>query len=111
MIGSVSEGPHIVTEGLLLRRWNEKDRVPFAEMNADPEVMAYFPAALARAESNALLDRNESHFRLHGYGLWALEDLRTGRFVGLTGLAVVNFAAPFAPAVEIGWGLARAAWG
>lgn len=32
-------------------------------------------------------------------------------FVGFTGLARVGFAAPFVPAVEIGWRLARPYWG
>jgi RimJ/RimL family protein N-acetyltransferase len=32
-------------------------------------------------------------------------------FVGFVGLQHVNFEAPFAPAVEIGWRLARSAWG
>ena len=44
-------------------------------------------------------------------GLWALEERATGRFVGFTGLARPAFDAPFMPAVEIGWRLARGAWG
>ncbi|SQC93669.1 Uncharacterised protein [Cedecea neteri] len=30
------------TERLLLRPWRDDDAAPFAEMNADPEVMRYF---------------------------------------------------------------------
>jgi RimJ/RimL family protein N-acetyltransferase len=41
----------IRTDRLLMRRWRETDREPFAAMNADPEVMRYFPAPLGRAAS------------------------------------------------------------
>jgi len=33
----------IGTERLLLRRWQEKDNVPFAKINADPQVMEFYP--------------------------------------------------------------------
>ncbi|MDP9397653.1 MAG: GNAT family N-acetyltransferase [Actinomycetota bacterium] len=98
------------TERLLLRGWTEADRAPFAELNADPVVMAHFPVTLTRAESDALVDRITADFATHGFGLWALEVLRTGAFVGFVGLAVPRFDAPFMPAVEVGWRLAAGAW-
>jgi RimJ/RimL family protein N-acetyltransferase len=61
------------TERLVMRRWREDDREPFAAMNADPEVMRYFPAPLDRAASDAMMDRIEDLFRRQGFGLWALE--------------------------------------
>ena len=99
------------TERLLLRRWHPADRAPFAAMNADPEVMEHFPAALTRAESDALIDRIEAGFEARGFGLWAVEVTATGEFIGFTGLAVPGFDAPFTPAVEIGWRLSRAELG
>ena len=35
----------------------------------------------------------------------------TGAFAGFTGLALQTFEAPFNPSVEVGWRLAREAWG
>jgi RimJ/RimL family protein N-acetyltransferase len=35
----------------------------------------------------------------------------TGEFIGFTGLSVPSFEAHFMPAVEIGWRLAKGAWG
>ncbi len=102
--------PELRTERLLLRRWRGADRPPFAALNADLDVMRHFPAPLSRAESDALADAIEARLVRDGWGLWALEDAR-GRFLGFTGLATVDFEAPFAPAVEIGWRLAREAWG
>lgn len=99
------------TERLILRRWREADRRPFAELNADPEVMEHFPAPLTREQSDAMVDRIESAFDEHGYGLWALEVRATGEFVGFTGLAWQTFEARFTPALEVGWRLARSAWG
>jgi RimJ/RimL family protein N-acetyltransferase len=99
------------TDRLLLRRWRPEDRAPFAALNADPEVMEHFPARLTRAESDALVDRIEAGFAGHGFGLWAVEVQATGEFIGFTGLSVPSFDAPFTPAVEVGWRLARPAWG
>jgi ribosomal-protein-alanine N-acetyltransferase len=99
------------TPRLILRRWGADDREPFAAMNADREVMEFFPAPLTRTESDALVDSIEAHFERHGFGLWALEVKESGEFAGFTGLAVPSFEAPFTPAVEVGWRLARSAWG
>ena len=101
----------LTTERLLLRHWRPGDRDPFAEMNADPEVMRYFPATLTRRSSDELADRITGDVARWGWGLWALEERATGRFVGFTGLAHVEFEASFTPAVEVGWRLTRAAWG
>jgi RimJ/RimL family protein N-acetyltransferase len=101
----------LTTERLLLRQWRVGDRSPFAELNADQEVMRYFPAVLTRRSSDELADRIEADITRQGWGLWALEERATGRFIGFTGLARPSFEAPFMPAVEIGWRLSRAAWG
>jgi RimJ/RimL family protein N-acetyltransferase len=97
------------TDRLLLRRWRDADRAPFAALNSDPVVMEHFPAPLTREQSEALVDRIEAHFDEHGYGLWALEV--DGAFVGFTGLVWQTYEASFTPALEVGWRLARSAWG
>ena len=99
------------TERLTLRRWTPQDYEPFAAMNADPEVMKYFPARLDRTESDALLDRIEAGFAAHGFGLWAIEQVSEPGLIGFVGLSVPGFDAPFTPAVEVGWRLVRSAWG
>lgn len=99
------------TDRLILRPWLSSDAAPFARLNADPEVMAHFPARLDRAASDAMAGRCDAVIRRDGWGLWAVEVRATGDFIGFTGLAKPNFDAPFMPAVEIGWRLARSAWG
>lgn len=99
----------IRTRRLLMRRWQPADRAEFAQINVDLQVMRYFPTALTRQESDALIDRIEAHFAKHGYGLWAVQVER--RLVGFTGLSWVTWEADFTPALEVGWRLARSAWG
>jgi RimJ/RimL family protein N-acetyltransferase len=101
----------IRTARLLLRRWKPADREPFALMNADPEVMRYMVRPLSREESDAFVDRAESHFDEHGYGIWAVEIAGGAPFIGYVGLWRPDFAAHFTPAVEVGWRLDRPFWG
>jgi ribosomal-protein-alanine N-acetyltransferase len=102
---------HYRTNRLLLRRWRDSDRAAFARMNADPDVMEYFPGVLDRAASDALVDHIEAHFADHRFGAWAIEVQGGEAFVGFVGLHHVGFDSHFTPAVEIAWRLARAAWG
>lgn len=103
--------PVLSTERLVLRGWCESDREAFARMNADPRVMEFLPHLLSRGESDLLVDQIETHFRLHGFGLYATELRRDGSFIGFIGLNVPSFAAPFTPCVEMGWRLAPDFWG
>jgi RimJ/RimL family protein N-acetyltransferase len=108
-----SAGPVLRTDRLVLRPWRESDREPHAAMNADPEVMEFFPSVMDRAASDAWFDRMQHGWDEYGFGLLAVEDSRG--FVGFVGLAVPRFELPFShladPPVEIGWRLVRRAWG
>jgi RimJ/RimL family protein N-acetyltransferase len=101
----------VTTERLLLRSWLPADREPFAQMNADPRVMEFFPALLSREESDRGVARVEAHFEKHGFGLCAVELRQDHAFIGFIGLQVPSFEASFTPCVEIGWRLAAAHWG
>lgn len=99
------------TERLLLRPWQEADRDAFAALNADPRVVEHLAGPLDRAASDALLDRLRVHVARRGFGVWAVADRETKAFVGMVGLAVVGFEAPFTPAVEVLWRLVPERWG
>ncbi len=103
--------PKVGTERLILRKWRASDRAPFARMNCDPLVMEHFPALLSKEESDALVDRAESHLQQHGFGPWAVELRESQEFIGYISLFIPQFEAPFTPCVEIGWRLAREHWG
>jgi RimJ/RimL family protein N-acetyltransferase len=99
------------TERLLLRQWREEDLDPFAELNADPQTMRYFPAPPSRAESDALAELARRQIDAEGWGMWAVEVVDGASFIGFVGLARPSFEAHFTPAVEVGWRLARPHWG
>jgi RimJ/RimL family protein N-acetyltransferase len=100
----------IRTDRLVMRRWRDDDRGPYAALNADPEVMRYFPATLTRSESDASVDRIEALFERQGFGLWALEVAATSEFIGFTGLNPMPAGVPGAGGMEVGWRLAKHAW-
>jgi len=101
----------ISTDRLILRDWAESDSAPFAALNADADVMRYFPAPLAREASDAAAKRYQAHIKLHGFGLWAVELRKTGQFIGFIGLQYSPDYLPFASACEIGWRLDKSVWG
>lgn len=109
--GDQPSGPAPEAARLKLRRWREDDLEPFAAINADPVAMEHFPETLRRGQSDELVEKIEAGFEANGFGLWAVEVRVTGEFVGFTGLDVPGFEAHFTPAVEVGWRLARSAWG
>jgi len=101
--------PELRTDRLLLRGWRSADRAPFAALNADPEVMATLARPLDRADSDAFIDQMLQRWREREFGIWAVERVEDGVLLGMTGLSVPSWAPE--RTVEIGWRLARHAWG
>lgn len=100
----------IKTKRLLLRPWKESDLEPFAQLNADPRVMEYFPSVKSYKESVEEYNRILQHFTQRGWGFWAVEIPNKNDFIGFIGLRFDDFPAPFTPAIEIGWRLAFEHW-
>jgi RimJ/RimL family protein N-acetyltransferase len=101
----------ISTPRLGLRRWLPADVEPFARMNQDPVVREFFPNLMTFDESRASVRVIERHFDEYGYGLYVVDLLSTGEFIGFTGFSHPSFDAWFVPCVEIGWRLLPEAWG
>jgi RimJ/RimL family protein N-acetyltransferase len=98
-----------------LRPWRDDDLAPFAQMNADPAVMAFLINPLSREESDALAGRIRDALERDGIGLMALE-LPGLAFAGFVGMGPAPSFAIDVPGIaagsrEIGWRLARPAWG
>ena len=97
------------TERLRLRWFRESDFEDLCRIAADPEVMRFLgegkpapPMEVWRHMAAYL-----GHWYFRGYGIWAVEEKITGRIVGRIG-----FMNPFGwPGFELGWTLARDAWG
>ncbi|MEU1318577.1 GNAT family N-acetyltransferase [Streptomyces tibetensis] len=98
------------TDRLTLRRWRDSDLEPWAAMNADPEVREHLGDLLTREQCDASVAQFQAEFDQRGYGWWAVEARGTGEFIGFAGLDQVDDGMPFT-GVEIGWRLARPAWG
>jgi RimJ/RimL family protein N-acetyltransferase len=101
----------IETPRLLLREWQESDYDPFIALNADREVMEFFPSVRAKEESMEQIGRIISHIEKYGYGFFAMERKDNHQFIGFTGIANAPFESFFTPCIEIGWRLSKASWG
>ncbi len=104
----------IKTKRLILRSWRESDLEPFAQMNADPKVMEYFPSVMSREESDQLAKKMQSKIEETGYGFLAVSIPNVSDFIGFLGLnSIDKTTCPvhFSPAIEIGWRLESRYWG
>ena len=102
---------HLSTPRLILRQWQPQDLPEFAALNADPEVMRYFPSTLDRQASDALAAKAEALIAERGWGFWVAQDKASGRLAGMIGLHIPAPELPFSPCVEVGWRLAKPYWG
>jgi RimJ/RimL family protein N-acetyltransferase len=98
----------IESERLLLRQWRLDDADEYATICADPEVMQHmtgepYTRMIAWRHMAFLI----GHWHLRGYGHWAVEEKATGHLVGRIGFLRPDDY----PGFEVGWVLARSAWG
>ena len=101
--------PQLTTERLHLRCFKPVDFDAYAEMMANPDVVRYLGAGvpLSRADAWRQMAMLMGHRVLRGYGVWAVEERATGRFLGRIGcMNQEGF-----PAFEIAYTLGPWAWG
>lgn len=101
----------VTTQRLVLRTWRDTDTQPFIKMGLDEEVMQYFPKLLTPGETTEMIGRINHGFIKNGFGLMAVEEKSSGRFIGFTWFSIPKFEAFFTPCVEIGWRFKKDAWG
>lgn len=100
------------TQRLILRDWKDGDRDLFREVNADPDVMEFFPQTRTHAESDVAMARVNEMIHATGFGFYAMELRNTGEPIGFCGIAPANLDGIFpAGTMEIGWRLAKRYWG
>lgn len=100
--------PSLTTERLRLRGWRAEDIEPFARFMADPDVTRYLTGEpLSRLEAWRTMAMTAGHWHLRGYGMWAVERISDGVFVGRVGL---HFPETW-PGPEVGWSIVKGYWG
>jgi RimJ/RimL family protein N-acetyltransferase len=93
------------------RVWTKGDLHEFGEINADKDVMEFYPNPLTIEETEEFIDRLIAHYAKHGYQYFATEVLETHELIGFVGLAFQRYKTEFSPATDIGWRLKKSAWG
>lgn len=98
----------LATERLSLRPFDENDFDVLLSLYGDPEVMEIRKigtqsVAQTKAQHTIILE----HWKDHGFGLFAVFDKATGKFVGECGLRYLDDT----PEVELSYGLKPAFWG
>jgi RimJ/RimL family protein N-acetyltransferase len=101
----------IRTSRLLLRPWRDADAGAMAAINRDPEVARHL---VHPVDPDAFLGLMTDHWARHGFGFWALESREpeaAGELLGLAGVGYAEYLPELAGRPELGWRLARRAWG
>ncbi len=102
----------IETERLLLRPLHDGDWHGLQRTYGDPEVMTWIgTAAHDLASTAAAVGRMSMHWRLLGYGMFAVQERASGEMVGRVGLMLHPDWPLDGPKVEVGWTFQRSAWG
>ena len=101
--------PTVETPRLRLRAFTLADLDAYAAMCADPEVMRHIGGGgpVDRDTAWRHLAMFLGTWALHGHGMWAVERRSDGVMIGRAGF----LDPPGWPGCELGWLLARAAWG
>jgi RimJ/RimL family protein N-acetyltransferase len=101
--------PKLTTDRLLLRGFTPDDFEAYAAMMANPDVARYLGEGhpLNRSEAWRQMATFVGHWVLRGFGLWAVEERATGRFIGRIGCLDPEGY----PTFEIAYTLAQEAWG
>lgn len=111
MSSMLDNDPFLTTDRMVLRQWRSEDYPLFAEINADPKAMRYFPAPLTREESDAMAERCKQTIAESGWGFWAVELREEKKCIGIVGLRYKEDDFPNGPFYEVGWRIAAAYWG
>ena len=98
------------SERLGFRNWITNDIEKMAAINADVDVMHYFPSTQTLQQTAQFIERMQLSFNENGFCYFAVDKLETSELIGFIGLAEQKFEADFTPCIDIGWRLAKSAW-
>ena len=101
------DGPVIETARLMLRPWRASDIAANTAMLSDPDTARFITPDHQPITSELKGWRNAAviagHWALHGFGMFAVEEKSSGRYIGRVG----PYYPPEWPGFEVGWGIAK----
>lgn len=98
------------SERLGFRNWIDSDIEKMAEINANPDVMEFFPAIQTLEQTTAFIGRMQQLFERTGFCYFAVDKLEDAELIGFIGIAEQTFVADFTPCIDIGWRLHTKSW-
>lgn len=103
----------IETPRLYLRPLRDIDIEPWVAMFTDPDVMQYVGStgAMSREGAEKAFEHHRQLLDAKGYGWWVIDVKGGPSFAGVIVLEDFPIAAPFTPAIEVGWLLPPMHWG
>jgi RimJ/RimL family protein N-acetyltransferase len=101
------DGPVLQTERLTLRPTLAEDFEPWAAFMADAEAARFIGGVQARSAAWRGLCTMAGAWALYGYAMFSVIETSSGRWIGRVG----PWKPDGWPGTEVGWGLAREAWG
>ncbi len=77
---------HLTTDNLTLRHWRDSDLADYARFFADEAQVRFIGGTCPDYEAWRRLAVVTGHWTLKGFGLWAVDETETGKFVGCVGV-------------------------
>jgi RimJ/RimL family protein N-acetyltransferase len=99
----------LTTRRLRLRKLMPDDTDRLLEVLGDPEAMRFYPAPKSRLEVEGWIAWALESYAANGFGLWAIERIEDGAFLGDCGPMLQPVGDAVLP--EIGYHLLRREWG
>jgi len=107
-------GLELRTKRLLLRPWRDADLEPLTAINSEPEVNEFLSLEQDRTTTAELIAAARQHWEEHRFGFFAVEPRvgpLAGELIGFCGISHPAFIPEVAHRTELGYRLARPAWG
>lgn len=102
----------VTTERLILSRFDLDVLDELASVFENREVWEFpYGRGMTRDETASFLEAQVQHWEDFEFGCWMARTRNDGVLIGYLGLSIPTFLPELLPAVEVGWRLARTAWG
>ena len=101
----------IETKRLILRTWDNNDINDYYLLNQDPKVIEFLLKTSSVEQAKEFIESMNHQFHAYGYTIFAVEEKKTDKLIGFTGLNTPEWHSCFTPCVEIAWRLSSKFWG